>query len=124
GDFGPVAHAHGAVAVLVLVAPGELLNGLVASGEFLVRQVGTVAVLGSPLQRGAAVEVVDRPAAAEVGLAPRRGLRLVAGGYRLDHGQVALLRGGGQRGAGERRGEQRRLARDHCEPPAGSAKVT
>jgi hypothetical protein len=66
-----VADAHLPLAVLVLVALGELLHLGVARGELLVGQVGAVAVLGIALQRGAAVEVVDRPAAAEVGLAPR-----------------------------------------------------
>jgi hypothetical protein len=61
-----VADAHLALAVLVLVAPGELLNLGVALGEFLVGQVRAVAVLRDRAAAGV------RPLRWSIGQPPRK----------------------------------------------------
>src|SRR5690606_18474055 len=74
--FDPVAHADRAVLVLALVSLVGGIRALRALSVFLVVQPEAIAEVRRAIHRNAG-DVVDRPGAAQIGIAPRGFLGLI-----------------------------------------------
>ncbi|KPL68665.1 hypothetical protein SZ64_11470 [Erythrobacter sp. SG61-1L] len=82
-----MAHAHLAGFFFGLVGFGRAVGLFLALGEFLVRQPEAIAILRHAGEEDAG-DVVDRPGAAQVGIAPGGLRRLIVGRNRRHGGEI------------------------------------